>query len=738
MAKYLGAVYRGAVYGNPPRLVYNAEPMEASAVDYGKVFVRWNAPAGDFTKIRLVRNNDNFSETEQDGVILWEQSSTTSLNGLVNRNTFTDGEDNFLDSDAENDLPVAQGQFIYYTIWLFTNNNLWIAAGYATALMPTNRGSQTKLFEILPKVYTSVEQSPTGVPNTNSFIYTFLKPFSFTFDQILTYAELIKPSYGRRKTPPSLLPPLENNIGLYPERGLPYRNQKKLIREAIYLYQNKGTLLGIQNYIEALSNYDPVVTVSPNIMLDVQDSSFTEGVGRWTTTYGALTADSAKPGPTGTNAVNTVWSGKCITSAGVVTKVARNNNTATFTTSAVHGLEVGDSVVIGDVGLADFNGTQTVVSIPSSTTFTSSNSGSNVNESTVTGTITNVSHMLLGKDNPITKGIPVVGGTPYRFSYYAASTSNGNVIADVKWHDYLGVQVGSLVQEATINGTTGVYQRFFMNLTAPSTAVYATVRFKFTTQNTYNIDMIQFAPQATATNFDEARGLDVFLSSQKVNINSNPSFETNTTGWTTNSSISRVNDVPPGLPGSFSMRLSGQNTFSVSKILNKTPTTFKLTEGNNYTFSCYLKASAPATLTMNLTAADDDGPDSDVATKEISVTTSWDRYYVSLFIPEGLSLNGNITLTFNLSATLTGQTIWIDNTQAEQSFYPTDYFDGSLPADFGVFWSGTAHASYSYNYPSRLKKMPRIFLTLKDWIPYNMPYRVRSYKGLEGTSETVI
>jgi len=738
VAKYLGAVYRGAVYGNPPRLVYNAEPMEASAVDYGKIYVSWNAPSGDFTKIRLVRNNDNFAETEQDGVILWEQSSTSSLNGLVNRNSFTDGEDNFLDSYTINDLPVAQGQFIYYTIWLFTNSNLWTPAGYATALMPSDRGSQKKLFEILPKVYTSAEQSPTGVPDVNSFVYNFLKPFSFTFDQILTYAELVKPNFGRRKTPPSLLPPLENNIGLYPERGLPYRNQKKLIREAIYLYQNKGTLLGIQNYIEAVSNYDPVVTVSPNLMLDVQDSSFTEGIGRWTNTYGNLTADSTKPGPTGTNAVNTVWSGKFITSAGAVSKIARANNVATITSSAAHGLIPNDSVTIGSVSVPDFNGTHTIDSVPSPTTFTYANTGANVNEGTVTGTISDVSHISLGKDNPVTKGIPVVGGTAYRFSYYAASASNGTVIADVTWHDYLGTQVSSVVTEATTNGTTGVYQRFFMNLTAPVTAVYATVRFKFTTQNTYNIDMVQFAPQATATNFDEARGLDIFLSSEKVNINSNPSFETNTTGWTTNSSVSRVGVVPPGLPGSFSMLLTGQNNFSLSKILNKTPTTYKLTEGNNYTFSCYLKASANTTMNMALTAADDDGPDTEVVNKQISVTTDWDRYYVSLFIPEGLSVLGNITLTFTLTATLTGQSVWIDNTQAEQTFYPTDYFDGSLPADYGVFWSGTAHASYSYNYPSRLKKMPRVFLTLKDWIPYNMPYRVRSYKGLEGTSETVI
>jgi hypothetical protein len=630
MAKYLGAIYRGAVYGNPPRLVFNAEPMEASAIDYGKVRVNWKSPSGSFTKIRLVRNNDNFPETEQDGVILWEQSSTNSLSGLVSRNSFLDGEDNYIDSITSNDLPITPGQFVYYTIWLFTNSSVWIPAGYASALMPADRGSQKTLIELLPKVYTSPEQSPTGVISENTFIYSFLKPFSFTYDQILTYAELIKPSYGRRNTPPTLLPALENNIGLYPERGIPYRNQKKLIREAIYLYQNKGTPIGIQNYIEALSNYNPILTITPNVMLDIQDSSFTNGTGRWTSTYGTLTASSTKPAPSGTNAVNTVWSGRFVTSAGVISKVARNTNVATITTSAAHGLAVGDTVTIGSVSIPDFNGLQTVTAVPSSTTFRYANTGANVNESTVTATVTNVSHMIIGKDNPVTKGVPVTGGTAYRFSYYVASDSNGSMTSDITWHDYLGAPI-STVAEATTNGTAGTYQRFFTNATAPANAVYMSIRFKFFTQNSYNLDLIQVAPQATATNFDEARGLDIFLTTDKVNINSNPSFETNTVGWTTNSTTSRVNDVPAGTPGSFSLRLTGQNSFSLSKILNKTPTTFKLDEGNNYTFSCYLKASANATMTMNLTIADDDSPASTNATQTIAVTTEWNRFYISLY-----------------------------------------------------------------------------------------------------------
>ena len=734
MAKYTGFIYQGGYYGNAPRLVLNAEPMDASAIDYGKILVRWNPPSGNFTKIRLVRNNDNFSETEEDGVIIWEQASTTDLTGLVERDRFIDGEDNFRDPYSTNDLPITPGQFIYYTIFLFTSSSYWIPAGYATTLMPKNRGSQNAMLNLLPRVFTSPEKSPTGVPDPDSFLATYLKAFSFTYDQILTSAELLAPSFGKRKTPPFLVPLAANNVGLYPEIGLPFRNQKKLIRESLRLYKLKGTQLGIQNYVEAVTNYIPTVTLSPNIFLDTQDSSFTRGVGRWTATNGALTSVSDKPGPTGTNAVDLVYSGRVVTAVAQIAKIARTDNVATITMALAHGLAVGDSVTVAGVATADFNGVRSITAVPTATTFRFANTAQNVAEAVATGTVTNCSTITLGKDNPVTKGTPVTGSTPYRFSYYAASDSNGNVVADVTWHNYLGAVVGSYVQEAQINGTTGVYQRFFMNLTAPATAVYATYRFIFTTQNSYNIDCIQLAPQATATNFDEARGIDIFLDSSKVNIIANPSFETNTNNWTTNSSKTRVADVPPGLPGGWSCRFSGQNSFSVAVSLNTVPTTYKITEGNTYIFSAYLKASAAKTITATLSASDDDGGDSDTSVATWALTTDWKRYSVRLFVPVGFSTLGNITMAITLAGTLTGENIFIDNAQFEKGFIPTDYFDGSLPEAQGVFWSSTAHASYSYCYVSRTIKVPRLLWTLGEWMSLNQPYRIRSYKGFEGDS----
>ena len=745
MAKYQGAIYRGTVYGNPPRTVLSAEPMSATALDYGQIRVVWQSPAGSFTKFRLVRNNNNFPENEEDGIILWEQASTTSLSGTLQRTYFTDGVDNFQDADLTNDVPITTGQFIYYSTFIFTSAGIWVLAGNASELMPENRGSQEKLFSYLPRVYTTKEQSPTGIPDPDSFLYTFLKPFSFTYDQILTFADLVRPSYGKKKLPPQFLGIYQNHLGLTPEHGLPYKNQKKLIRESVYLYKTKGTLLGISGYAESLTGFAPTVTVSPNLLLDTQDSSFTKSIGRWKKSYGTLTAVSNKVGPSTTNAIDTTWSGRFVTSVSVVTLKARTTNVSTLTLSEAHGLEVGDTVNITGVD-SSFNGNGfTVASVPTGTSFTYANSGSNVPEASATGSVTNTSSMYLGASSDVnprlttlsgnapTNGVPVTAGSAYTFSYHAASDANGTVEEKIYWYDSFGVYISAT--SGTEHGTTGVYQRFSLAGTAPANAFYAGFRLRFRTQGSYNIDMVQMALTSRATNYDEARGIDIFLDAKKVNILKNPSFETNTTGWTTNSSVSRVTDTKPaGVPGTYAMRLSGQNAFTLSTICNTSPTFYPLPQSNFYTFSLYMKASAAATLSFNLTAVNDGATDTEIVTEEKNITTDWARYSVTLYIPDGFSPTDDITATFTATGTLTGQTIWVDTAQFEQSSKPTDYFDGSLPVTTGVFWSGTAHASYSYYYRGRVIKIPRLLLTLDEWVPYKTPWRVLSWKGIEGTS----
>lgn len=726
MAKYAGSIYRGAYYGNSPRLVYNATPFISSALTYETVQLNWQLPQGDFSQFKIIRNNTNFPESSEDGTVVWQQISDTNISGQVSRNSIIDGEENKLEPYFKG---LISGQFIYYTVFLYTSTKVWVQAGSTTVLIPKRLNGTDRLYNILPRIYTTKDGSPTGPIEKETFLYTFLDAFGFTFDQILTYADLISPSFGDSRLPPQFLGFKFLSYGLYLERGLPFKNQKKLVRESARLYSLKGTFKGINNYVESLTGYSPVLTNSPNLLLDLQDATFKTGVGRWKATASTLTADSTQVLATGTNAIDTTWSGKVITILPIVDQKFRTNNVATLRTTTNHGLEQGDTVIVSGVD-ANYNGTHTVTSVPTLTTFTYASVNAPMIPTAATGNAAGGTAISLGRDAPLIKGIPVVAATSYTYSFYAKTLANGTLTPALYWYDELGAQIGSRVLGTEL-GTIGQVQRTTIVATAPTGAVFAGLKIYLTTSGTYFIDMVQLAKTSEVTLYDEPRGLDIFLEPRKINLISNPSFETNGNLWTTNSSKTLVSSVPTGVPGTQSLQLSGTNALSVTTTC-ATSSTFKIYDNNNYVFSIYLKASAPVNVNITLGVTDETGSEAESAVETISLTTDWKRYYTTLYIPIDFSPQDTITMTALVSGTLSGQTVTLDNAQVERGYAPSEYFDGSMPADYGVVWSGTAHASKSFYYTDKNIKIPRLLLTLNEWVPRHIPYRIRSYAGLEG------
>ncbi len=77
-----------------------------------------------------------------------------------------------------------------------------------------------------------------------------------------------------------------------------------------------------------------------------------------------------------------------------VTNKALTSNVATLTTSAAHGLAVGMEIEVTGVD-ATFNGTYTISTVPTTTTFTYSKTASDVPSAAATGTVTsNVQHFV--------------------------------------------------------------------------------------------------------------------------------------------------------------------------------------------------------------------------------------------------------------------------------------------------------------------------------------------------------
>lgn len=316
MAKYGINYYGSSKYGASTKLTYSVDPMSILVLDFDKINISWQTPKGTFTRFRLVRSQVGFPETAEDGVIIHDEFATE---GTLSISNFIDGLDN------PDSIPLVAGRQVYYRAFLFTSTKVWGIAGSIAAILPSVHGAQTQLMEMLPKVFTTSEQSPLGAVNQNSALYDFMYGLSFTHEVSLTLLDLLRPSHSGLDTPYQLIPDERANVGLIPEPALPTRNQKRLIREAIFMYTNKGTKNGIETYAEALTGFAPTLTVSANLLLTVQDSTFYKGVGNWVITGGTLAESNEQVPATGDNVIDNGYTGKVIASGSGSIKLGEDN-----------------------------------------------------------------------------------------------------------------------------------------------------------------------------------------------------------------------------------------------------------------------------------------------------------------------------------------------------------------------------------------------------------------------------
>ncbi len=646
MARY-GINYYGATnYGAFVKLAFSVEPMSVLVLDFTKVLIGWQTPRGDFSRIRLLRSQVGFPETAEDGIIIFDEFATE---GTVSRAEYIDGEDN------PSDVPLIPGRQTYYRVFLFTDQSVWRVAGSITAIVPSNHNVQTTFMNSLPRVFTSSEQGSFGSVDTNSYLYNFMSGLTFSQEQFYTLLDLLKPRHTGIETPVELLPLEVASLGLTPEAGLPTKNRKRLIREANYLYARKGTKLALETYAESLTGFEPTITVSENLLLTVQDSTFYGGIGNWVASNAVLTSSTDQVPDSNTNQIDTTKTGKIV----------------------------------------------------------ASNSGS----------------MILGATNIVTKGVPVLPSTAYIVSCKLKSpASAGNITLSVRFYDKDGTAT-SAANTATAVAANNTWKSASKTATSDANSSYAIITIAYSAAGTYYIDQVCMQAGSTVA-YDEARAIDMFLSPLKTNYIKNPSFEVNSTTWALNgATFTQDSSVPTyGYSGDYSGKFVVTNPWSIT-----TDYEIPVTPGKYYTASASIKALAALSANIKITFYDEADAIVETITQAISVTTSF----------------ANVTLTGLTDSTsdaayakvsfygTTAGSIFLDLIQFEQSQIATDYFDGSLPSDFGAVWEGTDDASYTHLYPSKPKKIPRLAKTLIDWVPQNAFWRLRTYDGVEYTTLTV-
>lgn len=722
MAKYGNFVYGGAKYGLTPKLAYSVEDMSLLVLNFTEVEINWQSPTGAFSRIRLVRNQGGFPENSEDGVIIWDEFATE---GNVSRSYFTDGQDN------PTSIPLIPGRPIYYSMFLYTDQNIWVEAGRETDVIPSNHDSQKRLMDLIPKVYSSAVHSPTHVTDEVSTLYKFLDGISFTFEQFLTLLDLARPDHTREGLPYSLLRVQTDAIGLDQEPGLPVKNRKRLIREGLYLYKHKGLSNGLGTYVESLTGWAPTVTVSPNLLLDFQDSTFYQSIGRWTATNATLTSSTAMVPTTSTvNQIDNVYTCSVVaSSAGVmslgtslpITKKIPVTSAKTYIASAGIKRPTGSGTITPTVKYYDRD--NTLLYSKSGTAASAGNAWS----------VTSVSALVPAYQLKFISGAVGASGNVVYTTTATHSWVVGSVV-NITGFTTTAVNLTNAVVTAVTGTTFTVANGYTGTATGSGQVVtlegcYAAIELAYSTSGTYYIDQVCLQ-EGSSVNYDEARAITVLVEPNKINYIKNPSFEVDDSTWTrSNSTFLQDTSVPTyGYAGAKSGKFTNSGTWSITTNYN-----IPITAGQYYTFSAYMKASAAATVGVQI----DFYNDANTLVESVSGTTSIGTTYEQFSITGLTDSTSGATYAKAIIYGSFSSVLFVDLVQFEKSPVVTEYFDGSMPSQYGVIWQGTADASYSLNYFNKPFKAPRLAKTMKDWIPPNTWWRIKTLAGLEYTNFTV-
>jgi hypothetical protein len=559
MSRYGIDYYGLGYYGPDNQATYSAAPATAISTGYGSIQLNWVNPSGNWSKIRLVRNSYGFPTSPYDGITLL--------------NVFSGSDPtNFNDS-----FDLKEGAFYYYSLFVYeVTSYTWVRSADILGLSVKNFGNGSKMFTYLPEAY-KITSNYTLTATENTDLKGFLNLFGFQLDYEQTLTELLIDRYDVQKVSGVLIPLLLNQFGLEYEPGIGLQQSRILVRDAIQLYKEKGTLQGLKEYIKAFSGYaltsavagvpNPAtegIIIGHNLMLDYNDSSFEESIGHWESTSNASLHALVEKS---------------------ITSVSLTSNVATITIGA-HTYPVGARVTISNCPMPLFNQTTpvTITAVTGTAISFALTYTPNIPSTKTTGTVSSYPlpwdeitapvnypnkqggvlavhnssgsagtvSFNCGSTSPITRGVPVTAGLTYTFSIYtSAKSTTRTVTAKIKWYDRLGSLLSTSSGTGLAN-TAGVLSvRPNVTAAAPTGAYYAVPEVSIASVGNlaslefHFFDAAQFEQAASATDFDEARTIHITLKANRVNELVNPDFVSPYTPWVVSGATYTTNPLLP-------------------------------------------------------------------------------------------------------------------------------------------------------------------------------------------------
>ena len=185
---------------------------------------------------------------------------------------------------------------------------------------------------------------------------------------------------------------------------------------------------------------------------------------------------------------------------------------------------------------------------------------------------------------------------------------------------------------------------------------------------------------------------------QRTNLITNPSFETNTTGWSGAAGATLTRTSAQAFVGSWSVT-SARIAATGAMVVGFAPR-LPVTAGLAYTFSAYFRRDYSTTRVTQLRLQWFNAGGTLIGSTIIVGQTppavnTWGRFSITQTAPVGTA---TVYIDIIVNSAIVGENIWVDGAMLEQSSTLGTYFDGSTT---GYAWNGTPNASTSstFNYP---------------------------------------
>jgi uncharacterized repeat protein (TIGR02543 family) len=303
--------------------------------------------------------------TTASGVSDWEVAEVVIYDGILNQ---------YQIETLENSLKTTYG-----------------ISGYTSPTTPASAGSYT----------------PTG----NATLYARWLPnaYNLTFDTSTVTSGLMPDQWFSAGTTFTL------PTNTFTRTGYTFKNWNTAANGSGTTYTNSQSV----SLFAGLTLYPQWNLIAPGVPTVLTDSGNTEV----TVTPTPAAASGTTVGPTTSMLVTAYPDGGNSFTPSTISRRALASNVATLTTSAAHNLKVGERVIIAAVAAA-FNGTYTVTSVPSSTTFTYATSGqADVVSVTSTGsaTLSRTCSVVSPATSCVITGL--TNGTTYQFAATATNAT---------------------------------------------------------------------------------------------------------------------------------------------------------------------------------------------------------------------------------------------------------------------------------------------------------------------------